>query len=506
MVRELGPILRPRRRRGKPRILICTPEITELPAGMGNAANYIRAKGGGLGDISAGLIRYLHDDPRFQLHVVLPKYDAKITSLRRISPLQVDLLVTLLHRQGVHLVTDSAFSQLEDIYGDDDAHPRVRRAGAYQRFVINHLLDDLRPDVVHCNDWMTGLIPAAAADKGIRSLMTIHNIFTEYQTPRDLDWAGIDVRRYISRLYFQHFPHDDAETWNTNRADFLATGVMASDIVNTVSRSFLAELVRGDHDSFVPQSVLQVLREKFEAGLAFGIVNAPNDSVDPRFGRGFDAYDVGDVLAGKARNKEALQLKAGLRVDPAAPLFFWPNRLYAQKGPELLAAAAPAIIRQSTAQLLVVANGEPGWVDTFRRLARDHPGSIVYRPFEERLAELARAGSDFVLMPSRYEPCGLPQLEGPRFGTLPVVRATGGLRDTVEDLDADAARGNGFVFEAMRPEALLDAMRRAVTFRGSPDDVRQAQLQRVMRQSFARFSLENTAREYIRLYERLLDL
>ena len=125
--------------RRQPRILICTPEITELPEGMGNAANYIQAKGGGLGDISAGLIRYLHKDKRFSLHVVIPKYDQKIRGQTKISSKELDVLAPLLDRKGIHLVRDSAFSNLKDVYDESENHPRIRRAEAFQRYIINQL-------------------------------------------------------------------------------------------------------------------------------------------------------------------------------------------------------------------------------------------------------------------------------------------------------------------------------------------------------------------------------
>ena len=124
----------------KPRVLICTPEVTELPEGMGNAAQYIRAKGGGLGDISAGLIHHLHTDARFELHVVVPRYDAKIRDLARITYREIDAMGRTLGRQGVHLVTDSAFSSLTDVYGEQEFNPRIRRAVAFQRYIINDLL------------------------------------------------------------------------------------------------------------------------------------------------------------------------------------------------------------------------------------------------------------------------------------------------------------------------------------------------------------------------------
>ena len=145
----LARLSRSRGHRRKPRILICTPEITELPEGMGNAAQYVRAKGGGLGDISAALIRYLHEDGRFQLHVVLPKYEGKFRGAHVLETRELDMLAPLLEKKGVHLIRDSAFSRLTDVYEDDPQHTRIRRAEALQRYMINHLLDLIRPDVVN---------------------------------------------------------------------------------------------------------------------------------------------------------------------------------------------------------------------------------------------------------------------------------------------------------------------------------------------------------------------
>jgi starch synthase len=507
--RDLPEISTRRPRRAKPRVLLCTPEITELPEGMGNAANYIRAKGGGLGDVSAGLIHHLHESAEFDLHVVLPRYDEKIHQLRRITPLQLDTLVTILQRQGVHLVRDSAFSHLPEVYGDSPDHPRVRRAEAFQRHIINQLLDDLRPDIVHCNDWMTGLVPAAAAERGIKSLFTVHNVYTEKQTPQNLDRSGIDVRRFLERLYFEGFPHDDVHTWTVNTVDFLATGILAADLANTVSKTFLEEVVRGELEEVVPASIRAVLTRKVEEGTAFGILNAPNVTVDPRFGRHIVNFDSGSVSEGKAANKSLLQERMGLDPDPEAPLFFWPSRLYAQKGPGLLKAVAPLLVEAEGAQIALVASGDRSWVRKFRKQAAAHPGRIAYSPFREELSELARAAADFVLMPSRYEPCGLPQMEGPRFGTLPVARLTGGLRDTVTELDASAragrGAGNGFVFEDFDEASLEAAMRRAAAFHRLPLEARQAQLRRVMAEGFEQFNQGVTAGRYIEAYDRLLS-
>lgn len=488
----------------KARVLICTPEITELPEGMGNAAQYIRAKGGGLGDISAGLIQHLHTDARFDLHVVLPRYDAKIRDLARITYREIDAMGRVLGRQGVHLVTDSAFSSLTDVYGEQEANPRIRRAEAFQRYIINDLLLRLEPDVVHCNDWMTGLVPAAARALGIKSLFTLHNVFTEHAPPCDIDRSGIDARRLSEFLYYQGFPTNTAENWRENGVDFTATGIHAADIVNTVSPTFLEEMVSGQFDDIVPTGVANAMRKKHAEGRTLGILNAPGDSDDPRINPHIIPYDIDDVMEGKRVNKARFQKEMGLRQDAASPLFFWPSRLYAQKGPELLAAIAKDCVNRHDMQIALVASGERALEAQFRRLAATSDGRIAHRPFREDLAMRALAGADFVLMPSLYEPCGLPQMMGPRFGTLAVARATGGLKDTVSPLNAAGTHGNGFIFEPHTAAELSATIAAAVKFYREPESLRCATLQRVMRESLEQFTLAHTARAYIEVYEKLI--
>ncbi|MFN2375188.1 MAG: glycogen synthase [Candidatus Binatia bacterium] len=489
----------------RPRVLICTPEITELPEGMGNAAQYIRAKGGGLGDISAGLIQHLHTDARFELHVVVPRYDAKIRDLARITYREIDAMGRVLGRQGVHLVTDSAFSSLTDVYGEQESNPRIRRAEAFQRYIINDLMPRLEPDVVHCNDWMTGLVPAAARAAGVKSLFTLHNVFTEHAPSSDIDRSGIDVRRISEYLYFQDFPADTAENWRKNGIDFTASGIHAADLVNTVSPTFLSEMVSGQFDDIVPPGVARAMRDKHADGRTLGILNAPGDSDDPRINPHIVPYDMEDVIEGKRANKERFQKEMGLVPDLDAPIFLWPSRLYAQKGPELLAAVATAAVKRHGLQIALVASGDRAVEAVFRKLAATSDGRIAHRPFREDLSMRALAGSDFVLMPSLYEPCGLPQMVGPRFGTLAVARLTGGLRDTVAPLDVKKNKGNGFVFAPHTSTALAGAVAEAVKFYREPEATRRRTLQRVMEESLGSFTLANTARAYIETYEKLIS-
>jgi len=473
---------------------------------MGNAANYVRAKGGGLGDISAGLISYLYKDERFELHVALPKYSSRFADLSNIGQRELDELTPVLDRQGIHLVADSAFSRLEDLYDETLEHPRMRRAQAFQHHIINYLLDAIRPDVVHCNDWMTGLVPAAARERGIKSLFTLHNVFTEKDTCRNVELSGIDVRRFQHWLYFERFPDESEENWKTNKIDFLATGIHASNVVNTVSKTFLHEIVDGTFGKIVPESVQGTVRDKFRDGCACGILNAPNDSVDPRLSPHITRYYLDDFAEKKAENKLAFQKRMGLDIDVNTPLFFWPHRLYSQKGPELFLTIAESCITTLGVQFAIVANGDPQLKKSLQKLLKNYEGRIAYQSFSENLSQLGKAASDFMLMPSRYEPCGLPQMECPRFGTLPVARLTGGISDTVTPLEPLADRGNGFPFRAYDAGSMKVAITEALAFFALPDEIRHRNIRRIMRESFEQFSLANTAKEYIRIYEQLMGM
>ena len=213
------------------------------------------------------------------------------------------------------------------------------------------------------------------------------------------------------------------------------------------------------------------------------------------------------MLEGKRENKVALQREMGLVVDPDAALFFWPHRLFAQKGPQLVAEIALELTRHywdCNLQIAVVGNGDPDYEQAFGAISCGSSARIAYQHFDPLLSEQGKAAADFILMPSLYEPCGLPQMEGMRYGTLPVVRATGGLKDTVLPLSADGQRGNGFVFRDFLPDALWWACGQAMDFHRRPLEWRTMVRRRVMREAMTTFSLEQTTLQYVRLYERLL--
>jgi glycogen synthase len=205
----------------------------------------------------------------------------------------------------------------------------------------------------------------------------------------------------------------------------------------------------------------------------------------------------------KAKNKALFQKKMHLPEEPGIPLFFWPSRLYFQKGPDVLIASAECLTRKYELQIAVVASGDREYERALLHLSRGN-SRIGFRPFNEALSNLGKAGADFILMPSRYEPCGLPQMEGLRFATLPVVRATGGLKDTVTPLNVDRNTGNGFVFDQLDHAGFEHGISAALAFYTLPRPVRTAQLQRIMSNAKRQFNLRNTARKYMNLYDRMM--
>ena len=488
-----------------PRILIVTPEITYLPEGMGNLAGKMSAKAGGMADVSASLVQALYALGA-DVHVALPHY-------RRMFHVETAQLVSEelrkykahLSDERIHLAEDRCFYYRDTVYDSGDGN--VKLALAFQREVINNIVPFVQPDLIHCNDWMTGLIPAAARRMGIPCLFTVHNIHTQKLSLARVEDAGIDAAEFWTNLYYSYPPYNYEESRTNNPIDLQASGCFAAHFINTVSPTFLTEIVNGWH-SFIPDSIRNEIRAKFYAGCAEGILNAPDAADNPAtddkipFKYGPDSH-----REAKRQNKLALQHALGLEENPDKALFFWPSRLDpVQKGPQLLTDIAFRFLdRHPDAQIAVIANGpyqQPFWdIREFHHIY----SRLAVHNFDGRLSQLGFAASDFTLMPSLFEPCGLPQMQAPIYGSLAVAHNTGGLHDTVEPLDVGASTGNGFRFDTYDSNGLFWAMDRAMDFFHLPADVREAQVARIMRESLARFNHEACAKEYIKLYEKMLD-
>ncbi len=497
-----------RRRRRKPRILIVTPEITYLPDGMGNMANHMNAKAGGLADVSASLVSALFELGA-DVHVALPHYRRMFhVDVGRLISEELRVYMSRMPNSRLHLAEDRAFYYRDAVYSSYSAdNPRL--ALIFQREVINNIIGTVNPDLIHCNDWMTGLVPGMARRLGIPCLFTIHNIHTHEVLLERIEYEGIDAAEFWPYLYYTRPPLNYEETRGANPVDMLTSGVFAAHFINTVSPTFLEEVVDGRH-AFVPEQIRKEIAQKKHSGCAVGILNAPdasfNPETDPLIAQ---RYTPQTHRTGKRANKQALQEVLGLRVDPDVPLFFWPSRLDpVQKGCQLVAEILYRMIStywDDGLQLAVVANG--AFQRHFHDIVHQHDfyGRVAICDFDERMSHLGFAASDFMLMPSRFEPCGLPQMVGAIYGSLPVVHDTGGLHDTVRHLDAAAGTGNGFVFESYDSEGLMWGVEQAMAFFGQPRPAREAQVSRIMGEGLATFNHAVCAQSYIDIYEHMLN-
>ena len=497
-----------RKREKNPRILVVTPEITYLPEGMGNGVHYLHAKAGGLADVSASLVAALFRQGA-DVHVALPHY-RKMFHIDVGNLISDELRVYMHHLNNsrIHLAEDRIFYYCDRVYSNysiDSMH----QALAFQREVINNIIPQVKPDLIHCNDWMTGLIPAAARRLGIPCLFTLHNIHTQKATLAEIEDRGIDAAPFWGNLYYSRQPQSYEESRDSNPVDFLTSGIFASHFINTVSPTFLTEIVDGCHSFVLPQ-IRAEITNKYRAGCAMGILNSPDEEDNP----GTDPhlvmrYDDASHAAAKKINKIAFQERTGLRVDQNAPLFFWPNRLDpVQKGCSLLSEIFYQIIHKyydRNLQIAIVANG--AYQKVFRDILAFHNfyDRVMVCDFDEGLSHLGFAASDFVLMPSLFEPCGLPQMTCQYYGSLPIVHDTGGLHDTVEELDLVRGTGNGFRFETYDSGGLMWAIDQAMKFYSNPAEVREAAVARVMREAKLRFNHDVTAKQYIGIYEKMLD-
>jgi len=325
---------------------------------------------------------------------------------------------------------------------------------------------DWRPDVVHCNDWQTALAPAYLyyqPGATARTLVTVHNLafqglFGSATLPDlglpDFSWhpEGVEYYGYLS---------------------FLKAGLRFADAITTVSPTYARE-IQTEAEGMGLDGLLRHRRDVL-SGILNGIDTAAWDpAADAALVKPFKRFDAAR-LAAKAANKAALQRQSGLEERDDMPLFAIVSRLTQQKGLDLVAAVAADLL-DLPAQLIVLGNGDSALEASFRVLAQiDRGRCAVQIGFDEAQAHRIEAGADIFLMPSRFEPCGLNQMYSLRYGTPPLVRATGGLADTVIDA-ADAVAGNGFVFVEPDAPALLAALRRAAdTWR---DKKRWRQLQK----------------------------
>ncbi len=491
-----------------PRVLVVTPEVTYLPHRMGGLASFYTAKAGGLADVSAALINALFEQGA-DVHVAIPDYRALFSDkLAPVLKKEINRIQRKMPGDRIHLAEDRAFyyiNRVYSLYGGEN----IKLALAFQREVINNIVPRVQPDLIHCNDWMTGLIPAMARKQGIPCLFTIHNVHTVKTSLAAIEDRGIDGAYFWQNLYYDNMATSYEQTRDINAVDLLTSGIFAAHFVNVVSPTFLQEIIDGKHP-FVEAPIRRELTSKVYADCAAGILNAPDPSFNPTTDEDLaQKFGPTDHTTGKAENKRYLQKKLGLIQDDRAPVFFWPSRLDpVQKGCQLLADIFHKVISSywdQNLQIVFVANGD--YQMAFRDIVNYHKFQqhVAICDFSNDLEHLAYGAADFILMPSSFEPCGLPQMIAPIYGALPVVHDTGGIHDTITHLEVEKNTGNGFLFKNFDANGLDWAIEQAMAFYNLPKEVKARQIERIMQKSAVTFTHANTAQNYIKLYEKMLQ-
>lgn len=357
-------------------------------------------------------------------------------------------------------------------------------------------------DIVHCNDWQTGLVPALLrsspptdpALKNAASVLTIHNLAYQGNFPKQaFEWTGLD---------WQHFNANEFEYYD--QLNYLKTGIVTADMVTTVSPRYAEEIRTPQHGCGL-NNVLGGVSDRL-AGIINGIDrNVWDPATDPHLPTN---YDRSSWRAGKSANKLALQQQFGLEQSDAVPLIGLVGRLAEQKGWDLILPVLQSHLYENRpTQWIVLGSGDIGIEQSLIQLAKEFPDRFaLHVGFSDKLAHQIEAGSDVFVMPSHYEPCGLNQLYSLRYGTVPIVTSTGGLSDTVVDctestLENDSA--TGFHLTSLQTHALDDAIGRALNLRYHHQSDWTKIVERGMAQDW---SWRNSAREYVALYERTLAL
>lgn len=466
-------------------------------------------KTGGLGDVSASLpaaLRQLGNDIR----LVLPAYRRvldRVGTLKVISRLAlpgisepVRILAAVMPDSGVPLwLVDapSLFDRAGEPYTNPKGHDwpdNALRFASFGRAIVelaaNRAGLDWQPDVLHCNDWQTGLAPALLHREPHRpaTVFTIHNLAYQGIFPRE----QFDALRLPPDLWSP----EGLEFYDN--LSFIKGGIAYADRVTTVSPTYARE-IRSPEYGWGLEGLLS-----HRADHLIGILNgvdyeAWDPSRDPHIPHHYSAED----LSGKQADKTALQKRFGLAEDAERPLLGFVGRLVDQKGIDLLVEALPELFRRDI-QLVVLGTGDKA-IEAQLAAAADRHGQAlgVHIGYDEELAHHIEAGADLFLMPSRFEPCGLNQIYSLRYGTLPVVRRTGGLADTVVDATDSALeekKATGFVFDHPSAAALISAIDRALDLYRDRSRWRQMMITAMAQD----FSWKQSAARYLTLYEAAL--
>lgn len=490
----------------RPRILFVTPAISYLPTGMGPTSDYLSAKAGSVADVTATLLRALFELGA-DVHVAIPNY-------RKIFNRKIPLLVRRVHSilpnefpgDRIHLAADRDFYYLDQIPNGNE-FDAVRISLNFQREVMNDIIPRVIPDLIHCQDWMTGLIPGFAKKLNLPCLFTLHNARTAHCTLSCMEDIGIDAASFWQYLFYEQFPSSYEACRASNPVDLLSSGVFASDYFNAAGSNFLDRIIEGRVGG-LDANLQHELAVKMGEGKAVSISNAPDPSYNPVTDKGlFRRYHAKDQHTAKKYNKLYLQELLGLSMDSSAPILFWPLGIdpSGAKGGGLLAEILSGVLFEHRDWNLQVVIGGGAPENGFGESVESHPLNVAACGYEERLIRLAYAASDFILIPVLFEPSDLSQMIGPIYGSIPIAHESDGLHRDVQALNIEGDKGNAFLFKDYDAAGLRWAIREALRFYSLPHSEKNRQIERIMIESAADFSHSLMVGRYIELYEKVLN-
>ncbi|MFH0763516.1 MAG: glycogen/starch synthase [Candidatus Omnitrophota bacterium] len=444
------------------------------------------AKTGGLADV-AGSLPIALEELGVDVRVIMPKY-ASVKARGDETTIGKNVKVYFVEN-------DDYFKRIE-LYGDKfgDYHDNLDRFVFFCKGALERCKsENFAPDIINCNDWQTALIPVYLNTNykfdpffsNTKTLFTIHNMAYQGLFPKDefpktgLDWILFSID------YFEFY----------DKVNLMKAGLVYSDAISTVSPTYAKEILTKEFGC----GLEGVLKTRVDA--SSGILNGLdydqwNPGTDKKIFKNYSIETSGD----KYINKENLQKELGLKIDRDIPMIGLISRLADQKGLDLIAKIIDDLLNLKI-QFVLLGTGDNKYHVLFEKMAKAHPkNTSINLKFDATLAQKIYAASDLFLIPSRYEPCGLGQMISFKYGTIPVVRQTGGLKDSVTEFDAKTMRGNGFTFEEYKPDRLFAAIKKGLLLYNNKETW-AGLVKKVMNLDF---SWNASAAQYLKLYNKIL--
>lgn len=465
-------------------------------------------KTGGLADVAGSLPGYF-DKKKYEVRVILPKYACMKESYKKMMHYEKHIYVELGWRKQYVGFLSAKRNGIQYYFIDNEFYfagerpynnifEDVEKFAFFSKAVLELLKAiDYQPDILHCNDWQTALVPVYLENiykkdlfyQNMKTVLTIHNL--KFQGRWNL-WAVRDITGLSNEL----FTPDQMESYG--EANYLKGGILYADAVTTVSPTYAYEITTPEGgeglDGLLRQNSYKL--SGIVNGLDYDVFNPQNDKAISYL------YGVDDCKIGKEKNKRALLENMGLTYDENLMLIGMVSRMTEQKGFALVEYMMDEILSSGRFQMVVLGTGEERYENMFRYFEGKYPDKLkVNITYSEDMAHRIYASADAFLMPSCFEPCGLSQLMSLRYGTVPIVRKTGGLKDTVEPYNEYEQSGTGFAFDNYNAHEMRDILLYAYQVYHEHKEQWVELMKRGMRKDY---SWTSSAREYERLYEKLL--